>query len=115
MTFEESLLKGVQEMLIKAMSEYSYYNSPLRKPIEMVMEKYSSKFAEIFEKQLKESLDDETFKMEVKKAIAQKVARTLINESESCIARTVQKLKQDVTFRARLTIAIDNLLKEYEK
>lgn len=113
MTFEESLLKGIQEMLIKAMSEYAYYNSPLRKPIEMVMERYSSKVAEIFEKQLKESLDDETFKIEVKKAITQKVARTLINESESCISRSVQKLKQNEAFRAKLVLAIDNIIEEF--
>ena len=61
------------------------------------------------------TLDEKSLLASICKTFNKKLAQTLVNESESCISRSVQKLKQNETFRAKLTIAIDNIVEELNK
>lgn len=113
--YEEEIISTVKSLVISGVKHLDGYNNPFRKIAESITQEYEKEIKEIMNDCLKNILTDEEFKTEIRQAIGQKVVREFASQSESCISRTVQKLKQDETFRARLTIAIDNLLKEYER
>lgn len=113
--YEKEILSVVREAVVNGIKGLSSYNSPFSRIAESVANEHAIEIKEILNNCMKDVLSDGEFKAEIRKVIGQKVVREFANQAESCIARTVQKLKQDETFRARLTIAIDDLLKEYER
>lgn len=113
--YEKEILSVVREAVVNGIRSLGTYNSPFARIAESVANEHAVEIKEILNNCLKDVLSDGDFKAEIRKAIGQKVVREFANQAESCISRTVQKLKQDETFRARLTLAVDNLLKEYEK
>jgi len=112
---KEEILSVVKTIMINGVKSLDGYNNPFRGVAEVILKEHEKEIKEIMQDCLNDILSNGEFKAEIRQAIGQKVVREFANQSESCIARTVQKLKQDETFRARLTIAVDNLLKDYEK
>lgn len=112
--FETKALDAIKNFLIKGIENYDRYNNPLYELINKVIQERSLEIRIVLQKALTDILSGD-FKAELRKIIAQKVVREIANQTESVFSRTIQKLKQDETFRARLIIAIDNLLKDYEK
>lgn len=113
--FEKEIVEVTKSLILGGLNSLSGWNNPLTKLAETLIKDKFSLIESIFTNGLDDALKSEEFKSEVKKAIAQKVARTMVSESESCIAKSVQKLKQNEAFRAKLTIAIDNIVRELEK
>jgi hypothetical protein len=113
--YEKEIVSIVKGLVVNGIKSLSGYSNPFTKVAEAVIAQHNVEIREILNDCLKDVLSDGEFKAEIRKAIGQKVVREFANQAESCISRTVQKLKQDETFRARLTLAVDNLLKEYDK
>lgn len=113
--YEQEIISTVKSLVINGVKGLDGYNNPFKNVANAIIMEHEKEIKEIMNDCLENILTDGEFKAEIRKAIGQKVVREFASQSESCIARTVQKLKQDETFRARLTIAIDNLLNEYEK
>lgn len=111
--FEEQIIETVKSFLINGISTYDRYKNPLYDLMEGIIKERSDEIGKVVRDALSDVLTGD-FKAEVRKIVAQKVVREIGNQSESIIARTIQKLKQDETFKARLTLFVDNLLKEYE-
>jgi len=89
------------------------YNNPIYKYLAICVENRKSDIMNIYDELLKETLASDTFKTELKQQVAKKVAQSVVAQSQSVIDRSVQNLKQDETFKAKLTLAINTLIEEY--
>ena len=90
------------------------YSSPLNKIADQVIEDNSDKFKKIFEGALAYTLDNATFKKAVKEEFLHKVAKSMVGKLEGTVEKAVEKLRQDQTLRARMILAIENIIKENE-
>ena len=117
---EEEILNATKTILINGIKSLDGYNNPTKSLVNSVIKEYEPSISIIFKDAIEKTIRSDNFKEVLQKLIAQRIVRELVGQSESSIARIVQKMKQDETFRARLTLAIDNIVtefttKEYEK
>ena len=117
---EEEILNATKTILINGIKSLDGYNNPTKSLVNSVIKEYEPSISIIFKDAIEKTIRSDNFKEVLQKLIAQRIVRELVGQSESSIARIVQKMKQDETFRARLTLAVDNIVtefttKEYEK
>ena len=117
---EEEILNATKTILINGIKALDGYNNPTKSIVNSVIKEYEPSISIIFKDAIEKTIRSDNFKEELQKLISQKIVRELVSQSESSISRIVQKMKQDETFRARLTLAVDNIVtdfttKEYKK
>ena len=112
---ENEIIEATKTVLISGIRNIDRYNSPFENLAKAICETHREEFWKIIDEGFCYVLQSSEFRAQLREIIAQKIVRTIAAESESSIAKTVQKLKQDETFKAKLIVSIDNLLKEYEK
>ena len=117
---EEEILNATKTILINGIKSLDGYNNPTKSLVNSVIKEYEPSISLLFKNAVETTIRSDNFKEELQKLISQRIVRELVSQSESSIARIVQKMKQDETFRARLTLAVDNIVtefttKEYEK
>ena len=120
LNLEEEILNATKTILINGIKSLDGYNNPTKSLVNSVIKEYEPSISIIFKDAIEKTIQSDNFKEVLQKLIAQRIVRELVGQSESSIARIVQKMKQDETFRARLTLAVDNIVtefttKEYEK
>ena len=120
LNLEEEILNATKTILINGIKALDGYNNPTKSIVNSVIKEYEPSISIIFKDAIEKTIQSDNFKEELQKLISQKIVRELVSQSESSISRIVQKMKQDETFRARLTLAVDNIVtefttKEYEK
>ena len=120
LNLEEEILNATKTILINGIKTLDGYNNPTKSIVNSVIKEYEPSISIIFKDAIEKTIQSDNFKEVLQKLIAQRIVRELVGQSESSIARIVQKMKQDETFRARLTLAVDNIVtefttKEYEK
>lgn len=92
-------------------SKLGGYNSPLDKLIAASLEKHSSEFRDLLESGIASCVVDAEFRDEITKAIQHKLASTLIQRFGGEMEKQVNVLKSDPTTRARITLAIEEIVK----
>ena len=117
---EEEILNATKTILINGIKALDGYNNPTKSIVNSVIKEYEPSISLLFKDAIEKTIRSDNFKEELQKLISQRIVRELVGQSESSIARIGQKMKQDETFRARLTLAIDNIvtdftIKEYKK
>ena len=117
---EEEILNATKTILINGIKTLDGYSNPTKPIVISVIKEYEPSISIIFKDAIENTIQSDNFKEVLQKLIAQRIVRELVGQSESSIARIVQKMKQDETFKARLTLAVDNIVtefttKEYEK
>ena len=120
LNLEEEILNATKTILINGIKALDGYNNPTKSIVNSVIKEYEPSISLLFKDAIEKTIRSDNFKEELQKLISQKIVRELVSQSESSISRIVQKMKQDETFRARLTLAVDNIVtefttKEYEK
>ena len=120
LNLEEEILNATKTILINGIKTLDGYSNPTKPIVISVIKEYEPSISKIFKDAIEKTIQSDNFKEVLQKLIAQRIVRELVSQSESPIARIVQKMKQDETFRARLTLAVDNIVtefttKEYEK
>ena len=120
LNLEEEILNATKTILINGIKTLDGYSNPTKPIVISVIKEYEPSISIIFKDAIEKTIQSDNFKEVLQKLIAQRIVRELVGQSESSIARIVQKMKQDETFRARLTLAVDNIVtefttKEYEK
>lgn len=113
LNLEEEILNATKTILINGIKSLDGYNNPTKSIVNSVIEEYEPSISLLFKEAIEKTIQNDTFKEELQKLIAQRIVRELVSQSESSIARIVQKMKQDETFRARLTLAVDNIITEF--
>ena len=120
LNLEEEILNATKTILINGIKSLDGYNNPTKSIVNSVIKEYEPSISLLFKEALEKTIRSDNFKEELQKLISQRIIRELVSQSDSSIARIVQKMKQDETFRARLTLAVDNIVtefttKDYEK
>ena len=110
---EEEILNATKTILINGIKALDGYNNPTKSIVNSVIKEYEPSISIIFKDAIEKTIRSDNFKEELQKLISQKIVRELVSQSESSISRIVQKMKQDETFRARLTLAVDNIVTDF--
>ena len=113
LNLEEEILNATKTILINGIKTLDGYNNPTKSLVNLVIKEYEPSISSLFKDALEKAIRNDNFKEELQKLISQRIVRELVSQSESSIARIVQKMKQDETFRARLTLAVDNIVTEF--
>jgi negative regulator of replication initiation len=110
---EVDILKCVQTSINKSVQEaLTKYNSPLSRLVDSVIESKSDILKNILEKSFENTLNSEDFKESCQNAFNHKVAKVLVNKLEGSIEKCVTTLRSDPTIRARMILAIENIIKD---
>ena len=110
---EEEILNATKTILINGIKSLDGYNNPTKSIVNSVIKEYEPSISLLFKEAIEKTIRSDNFNEELQKLISQRIVRELVSQSESSIARIIQKMKQDETFRARLTLAVDNIVTEF--
>lgn len=107
---EEAVKDGIRKGIQDKMN--SSYANPFQKTIEQAIAKHDTDFREMISDALDSAIGDEPFREEIRQAVRKQLAKTLIARFGGELEKQVNALKSDPTTRARITIAIDEILKD---
>lgn len=113
LNLEEEILNATKTILINGINALDGYNNPTKSIVSSVIEEYEPSIRLLLKNAIENAIHDNNFKEILQKLVSQRIVRELVTQSEGSIARIVQKMKQDETFRARLTLAVDNVVTEF--
>lgn len=113
LNLEEEILNATKTILINGIKSLDGYNNPTKSLVNSVIKEYEPSISLLFKEAIEKTIRSNNFKEELQKLISQRIVRELVSQSESSIARIIQKMKQDETFRAKLTLAVDNIVTEF--
>lgn len=99
---------GIREG-IKA--KFSGYNSPLDKLVSTAIEANTQAFRGMLEESIASCVNDPDFREEIKSATRTVIAKTLVQRFGGEMEKQVNALKSDPTTRARITLAIEEIVK----
>jgi hypothetical protein len=106
---ENALRNGVRESVKKCFE--SSYNSPLEPLIKTALGKYNDKLRAMLEDGIASCIDDKAFRDNIAAAVRHSLAKTLIQRFGGEMEKQVNVLKSDPTTRARITLAIEEIVK----
>lgn len=113
---EQGIVQVAKQSIQKAIVEtFSGYNNPLGTLIKSVTQSHYNELKEIVNTCLEEAIHTDDFKKTLVDEFSHKVARTLISKNDGMLEKVCNDLKQDATFRSKLTLAIDNVVSECTK
>ncbi len=105
---ENAVRDGIREG-IKA--KFTGYNTPLDNLMKAAIEAHAAKFRTLLEESISTCVMNEEFRQEIKSAVHHHLAKTLIQRFGGEIEKQVNVLKSDPTTRARITLAIEEIVK----
>lgn len=88
------------------------YNSPLQKVINECIDGHSAELRELVNGTLGQMFASKEFKAVVQKEFIHKVAKTIVGKLEGTVEKAVDKLKNEPTLKARMVLAIENIVNE---
>lgn len=110
---ESDILVAAQEAIAKSIKEVlSGYNSPLAKLTLEVINSHSSELKQIINDSFSSVIKTEDFKTSIVNAFAHKVSRTIISNNDGLFDKVSNELKQDSVFKAKMSIAVANVVEE---
>lgn len=105
---EHAIRDGIREGV---KSKFTGYNKPLDALIESAIATHSGKFRVLLEDAIGSCVNDAEFRAEIATAVRHNLAKTLIQRFGGEIEKQVNVLKSDPTTRARITLAIEEIVK----
>ena len=111
---KEVLQVAVQAIRDKIGETFSGYSSPLSKISNEVVEEHRQEIKDIFDDCLVATLKNKVFKDAIKDEFTHKIAKSMVGKLEGSVEKAVEVLRQDQTIRARMILAIENIIKENE-
>lgn len=112
---EQQLNQVLTNSLSKALSDALFRNSLIDDIVKSSIKNNFHAISEIAENAMLESINSDDFKAEVKKAFANKLAKTFISTQDSNIEKSLNQLKMDPVFRSKLTLTIATLIEEHKQ
>ena len=90
----------------------SGYNSPLDKLLTSAIEKHSDAIKALLSDAISSCLTDSTFREQIAESTRHTLAKTLVQRFGGELEKQVNALKSDPTTRARITLAIEEIVKQ---
>ena len=110
-SLENKIAKVATEAIGKSITEsLCSYNGPLKTLCDEVINSHHEELKEIIDNEFSTLLNSDTFRDQLKLALNKKLASVLIGRMGGELESTINKLKADPTTRAKITIAIDNVI-----
>jgi hypothetical protein len=113
---EAEIVRSAKSAIGKAIQEsLTSYNSPLNPLCKNVIAKHSSEISKVVEDSILSTIRGGEFIKYLNDELSHKVARILIDSSKGICDSVINDLKNDNVFRAKLTIVVSDMVKEYRK
>lgn len=107
---ENSIRDGIREGIKAKLS--ASYGSPLEDIIKRCLETNSKAFRDLFEGAIATCISDAAFVEEIRCSVRHVLAKTLVQRFGGELEKQVNVLKSDPTTRARITLAIEEIVKQ---
>lgn len=107
---ENALRDGLRDGVKAKLS--SSYNNPFEKMIEDSIKKQEPELRSILDDALSSCLKDKDFRSSVAESVRGVMARTLVQRFGGELEKQVNVLKSDPATRARITLAIEEIVKQ---
>lgn len=101
--------KAINKCIIDAMGAY---NSPLNETVKDSLSEHKPKLQSMANEAISDLVNSVEFKILMQGEIKRKLAKVLISQYGGEIEKTVARLKQDPTSRAKMTVAIDVVMND---
>ena len=110
---ETEILAAIKESLAQAINNSLVgYNKPLDRLVSRVIEKHDAALFDLVDTEVGALCNSPEFRQEVRNALNTKLARTLVAKMEGALEKEVNTLRQNPATRARILLAIENIVKE---
>lgn len=114
--FDQKILSVMQESIHQVVKErVGGYNSPLNPLINDAFKVHETTLRNIIYESMGEAIATVDFKKAVKEAFYHKVARSLIEGVSGSIDRSINLFKQDPVIKAKMVLAIEEIIKQSGK
>ena len=111
--YEKNILNAVQNSIDNSILEaLKGYNSPLTKLVNEVINSRNTQLKEIITTSFDEVISLSEFKQSIVSAFSHKVAKTIISNNDGLFDKVANDLKQDSIFKAKMQIAVSNVVEE---
>jgi hypothetical protein len=116
MDLEQQVQRDLSTAIEKVVREQmGGYNSPLHKMVDAVVSEKATDIKALLRAAITDVVSAEEFKSEIRSAFAHSLARNLMNEYKGEIEKRANELRQQADFRARVTIAIEEIVTDSMK
>ena len=105
---KHAIMDGIREGV---KSKLTGYQSPLDGLIKSALEAHSTEFRVMLERSIESCVNDPAFRDEISSSVRSQLAKTLIQRFGGEMEKQVNVLKSDPTTRARITLAIEEIVK----
>lgn len=113
-TLEQNVLNTVEQAISEAVvKNLSAYNNPLDELIKVAVAKHQEKIQKLFDDAI-ENVVVGGLKDSLETAISHKISKVLVSKMEGEIEKQANELRSSPEFRAKLTLAIGNLVKSFK-
>lgn len=110
---EQDILRAAQMSINETISKVlTGYDSPLVKLIKSVVDENSAELRLIISDSFTEVIRQKDFKESIINAFSHKVAKTIISNNDGLFDKVSNELKQDAIFKAKMSIAVSNVVNE---
>jgi len=110
---EKDILITAQQSIAEAMKTVlTGYQSPLNKLIISVVDENTTSLRQIISDSFTKVINTDDFKQSVINAFSHKVSRSMLSSSDSLFDKVVNELKQDASFKAKMTLAVSSVVEE---
>lgn len=110
MSPNDVLMVITQCLLSKVWDKLKWYNSPLDWIIGGIVEENIPEIESILRTAMSKTIKNKRFKEVIQEEFSRKVAKSLVWKLEWSVEKAVDKLRQDPTMRARIIIAIEEII-----
>lgn len=110
---DQQLICSVQDGIREGVkSKLGGYNSPLDKIINNVLDKHNGELSSLLNDAITSAIGNFEFREEIRNGLRHKLATLLVQRFGGELEKQVNVLKSDPTTRARITLAIEEIVKE---
>lgn len=110
---EQTVIKVAKAAIYDSISkELIGYNKPLSNFVNAVMLEHETAFKTIINCEISNLLNADDFKIAIKTALHDKLARILISKMGGELEKKINELKQDPTTRAKITLALNKMIED---
>jgi hypothetical protein len=110
---EKQILTVVQTSIGESVkSVLTGYNSPLSLLVKSVVDENAKVLRAIISDSFKLVISTDEFRQSIVNAFSHKVARTIISNNDGLFDKVSNELKQDAVFKAKMSLAVSNVVEE---
>lgn len=111
---EKLLETAVRDGFVQAVTDKSmaHYDNPFKKLLELSIQDQNESLRALVGESVQKCVSDPAFRAEVATGIRSMMVNTLVARFGGELQKTVNSLKSDPTTRARITLAIEEIIKQ---